>query len=93
MNRALHTLAVFVACLAVLVVREQEVNSGWVPRGADWDSWYTSALALRADVMYPASRWPVYGALAALLDLPLPGPLHVHAMLVSLVATAASARL
>ena len=91
LRSALPTFGVFLACLLGLVVRQQVTESGWIPRGADWDTWYTSALAIRAGTLYPSSRWPLYGALAAVLDLVLPGPLHLHAMVVSLTATALSA--
>ena len=64
-------------------------NPSWVPRGADWDSWILSALALGADVPYPMSRWPLYGGLTAALDLVLVGqPIFIAAQLTSMLATA-----
>ncbi|MEY3213137.1 MAG: hypothetical protein RIT28_3618, partial [Pseudomonadota bacterium] len=80
---------VFVLSLVWLWVIQARDNPSWVPRGADWDSWILSALALRADVPYPMSRWPLYGGLTAALDLLLIGqPVFIAAQLTSMLATA-----
>ena len=80
---------VFVLSLVGLWVIQAQDNPSWVPRGADWDSWILSALALRADVPYPMSRWPLYGGLTAALDLVLIGqPIFIAAQLTSMLMTA-----
>ncbi len=75
-----------VAALSFLAVaiRRQIVQPDWEPGGADWDSWYASALWWQGHVPFPGSRWPAFGALAALVDVLTPGPLHVAAQLLSL---------
>ncbi len=79
----------FVLSLVGLWVIQARDNPSWVPRGADWDSWILSALALVADVPYPMSRWPLYGGLTAALDLVLVGqPIFIAAQLTSMLATA-----
>lgn len=87
--RARGAALVFVLSLETLWAIQARDNPSWVPRGADWDSWILSALAITADVPYPMSRWPLYGGLTAALDLALVGqPIFIAAQLCSMFATA-----
>lgn len=79
----------FTLSLVGLIVVQGRDNPSWIPRGADWDSWILSALAIRTEVPYPMSRWPLYGGLTSLLDLFLVGqPIFIAAQLTSMLATA-----
>lgn len=88
----LGTGVTFVVALAFLIGYHQHADSSWTPHGADWDSWYQSAVAWRRGLaLHPMVRWPLNGALAAALDLLLPGPLFQALQLVSLISAAAAA--
>lgn len=92
-RRGPWTALVFGGALVALLGVQARQNPAWVPRGADWDSWIWSAMALRADLPYPMSRWPLYGALVAALDAVLGQPVFVAATAVSVLATAGLAAL
>lgn len=88
-SRARGAALVFVLSFATLWAVQARDNPSWVPRGADWDSWILSALAITVDVPYPMSRWPLYGGLTAALDLALVGqPIFIAAQLCSMFVTA-----
>ncbi|MFT5681116.1 MAG: hypothetical protein ACI8RZ_002022 [Myxococcota bacterium] len=81
-------LGVFAVAFAGLILQRQLMESTWIPRGADWDTWYQSVLAITHDVPYPPNRWPLYSTLAAFFSLIIPGPVHVNAQVFSLGLTA-----
>lgn len=88
---ALEAVGVTLLVTVGLIVSHHSRAPSWYPSGSDWDQWYSSALALSREVHYPETRWPLYGMLAALLDLLVPGPLHRDATLLSLLATGGAA--
>jgi hypothetical protein len=87
----LGTLLCFVAALTFLIAYHQHRNPFWVPHGADWDAWYQSAVAFQQGLaLHPIARWPLNGAMAAAVDLFVPGPLFMALQIQSLLAAAAA---
>ncbi len=84
------TPLVFCGALAALILRHQWLNPTWTPSGADWDTWFQSAASMHHGLVYPHSRWPLYGSVAAALSRVSTLPLFVSAQLVSLIAAAGS---
>ena len=73
--------------VGALVARRQYLRPLWEPRGADWGMWFASAAWPFHDVQWPPVRWPLWGFSAAFLDQLSPAPLHVDAMLLSMLCT------
>ena len=86
-----YAVILFVLGLIFLIGRRQLIESTWVPMGADWDSWLQSAVSIRFGGSYPMVRWPLYGAVVAIVDFILPTPLHISAQILSMAATVGSA--
>jgi len=84
------TLLLAIAVFVGLVVTRQLTAPTWVVRGVDWDTWYLGAAWFRADEgLWPATRWPVHGAMCAFVDLITPGvPLHVSTTLTGMASLA-----
>lgn len=92
--RALLTwppLWVGILVTAGLAARRQVAGPRWEPRGADWGMWYASAAWPFHDVQWPPVRWPLWGFSAAFFDWMSPAPLHVDAMLLSMICTGVAA--
>jgi len=87
----LGTGVAFAVALVSLLVWHHHQDPHWTPHGADWDAWFQSAVAFQNGLaLHPIARWPLNGALAALIDLFVPGPLFVALQIVSLASAAAA---
>lgn len=84
------TPLVFLASLIFQIVRHQLTDPTWTPHGTDWDQWVQSALAFSGQAQHPPNRWPLYGAIVAVVHAVTPGALFIKAQLVSHAATAAA---
>jgi hypothetical protein len=81
----------FVSLLLLLIVHQIE-NPSWTPHGADWDSWYHSAVSFRRDLaVHPPNRWPLFGALGALVSLVVPGSVFFGTQVSVAIAAAGAA--
>lgn len=91
LRRHAPTLAVFLVVVGGLIARRQHLRPLWEPRGADWGMWFASAAWPFHDVQWPPVRWPLWGFSAAFFDQVSPAPLHVDAMIVSMICTGVAA--
>lgn len=79
-----HAGLVGIVVFVGLTLHRRAGDATWTPRGADWDTWLQSILAVTQGIAYPPERWPLQALVTAPVALLVPGATFVDAQLVSI---------